>query len=309
MSKESGVDQAEPLREKLAAERTRDGGGPGEKLGGGDRGVGPLRLIAVTSGKGGVGKTNLTANLAVLAAKTGKRVLIIDGDLGLANVEIVFGLKANRHIGDLLEGTAKLDEVMLEGPHGIRILPGGSGIQSLTQLTHENKLRLMEVLEPLQDRFDVVLVDSSAGIGDNVLFFAGAVEEVLLLVSPEPTSIIDAYAVVNVLSQQAGVRHFDVVVNPVVDELPARDIFHKLTSVTSRFLNCNVRLLGYIPRDENLHRAIMAQKPITDLFPRSPASRAIAAIAQRMFSAESPRQLQGGLRLMWQRLLREAEAP
>jgi flagellar biosynthesis protein FlhG len=307
MSKETGVDQADTLREKLAAERLRDGGG--EKLGGGERGAGPLRLIAVTSGKGGVGKTNLTANLAVLAAKMGKRVLIIDGDLGLANVEIVFGLKATRHIGDLLEGTAKLDDVMLDGPHGIRILPGGSGVQSLTTLTHENKLRLMEVLEPLQDRFDVVLVDSSAGIGDNVLFFAGAVEEVLLLVSPEPTSIIDAYAVVKVLSQQAGVRHFDVVVNPVVDELPARDIFHKLTSVTSRFLNCNVRLLGYIPRDENLHRAIMAQTPITDLFPRSPASRAIAALAQRLFSTESPRQLQGGLRLMWQRLLREAEAP
>jgi flagellar biosynthesis protein FlhG len=303
MSEERDVDQAETLREKLAAARTptrTTGSGPSS---------GPLRLIAVTSGKGGVGKTNITANLAVLAARAGKRVLIIDGDLGLANVEIVFGLKAKRHIGDLLEGTAKLDDVLLEGPNGIRILPGGSGIQTLTRLTHEHKLRLMEVLEPLQDRFDLVLVDACAGIGDNVIFFAGAVEEVLLLVSPEPTSLVDAYAVVKVLSQQAGVRHFDVVVNPVVDELPARDIFHKLTSVTSRFLNANVRLLGYVPRDENLHRAIMAQKPVTEMFPRSPSSRAIGAIADRLFADEQPRQLQGGLRLMWQRLLREAESP
>jgi flagellar biosynthesis protein FlhG len=299
MSEERTLDQAETLREKLAAERVRDQVSA----------AGPLRLIAVASGKGGVGKTNIAANLAVLAARAGKRVLIIDGDLGLANVEIVFGLKANRHMGDLLEGTARLDDVMIEGPHGIRILPGGSGIQNLTRLSHENKLRLMEVLEPMQDRFDIVLVDSAAGIGDNVIFFAGAVEEVVLMVSPEPTSLVDAYAVVKVLSQQAGVRHFDVVVNPVVDELPARDIFHKLTSVTSRFLNANVRLLGYVPRDENLHRAIMAQRPVTDLFPRSPASRAIGAIADRLFANESPRQLQGGLRLMWQRLLREAESP
>jgi flagellar biosynthesis protein FlhG len=295
------VDQAESLRQRLAAERAA-----------GDEQTtksGPLRLIAVTSGKGGVGKTNLTANLAVCAARMGKRVLIIDGDLGLANVEIVFGIKPRHHVGDLLSGSASIDDVLVKGPHGIHILPGGSGVQGLSQLGEAEKLRLINALDPLQDRFDVVFVDSGAGIGENVLFLVGAAEEVLLVVSPEPTSLIDAYALVKVLSQQKGVRHFDVVINSVVDELGGRDIFQKLVSVTSRFLNANLRPLGHVPRDENMHRAIMAQKPLCELFPRSPASRAFGVIAEKLFKDESPRPVHGGLRLMWQRLLREAPAP
>jgi flagellar biosynthesis protein FlhG len=293
------VDQAETLRQKLAAERTV-GEGPDRVP------AHPLRLIAVTSGKGGVGKTNMSANLAVLAARRGKRVLIIDGDLGLANVEIVFGVKPRHHIGDLLGGKVGIDEVLVKGPGGVSILPGGSGIQPLTNLQEEDKLRLINALDPIQDRFDVVLIDSGAGIGDNVLFLVGAAQEVLLVVSPEPTSLVDAYAVIKVLSQQAGVRHFDVLINPVVDERPARDIFQKLTSVTSRFLNANLRLLGQVPRDENLHRAIMAQRPLVDLFPRAPASRALDTIAAKLFEGPPPRQLEGGLRLMWHRLLRDS---
>jgi flagellar biosynthesis protein FlhG len=264
-----------------------------------------LRVIAVTSGKGGVGKTNVSANIAVLAARAGKRVLIIDADLGLANVEIIFGVKPKHHIGDLLEGRAGLDDVLIEAAHGIRILPAGSGVQSLSVLTDEQKMRLVAALDPVEDRFDLVIVDTGAGIGDNVLFFVGAAQEALLVVSPEPTSLVDAYAVVKVLSQR-GVRNFHVVVNPVVDELPAREIFYKLTGVTGRFLDANVRHLGFIPRDENLHRAIMAQKPLVDLFPHSPASRALGIIADKLLNEVTPRTIDGGMKLMWQRLFREA---
>jgi flagellar biosynthesis protein FlhG len=265
-----------------------------------------LRVIAVTSGKGGVGKTNLTANLAVLAARRGKRVLIIDGDLGLANVEIVFGLKPRHHVGSLLDGSRAFDEVLVEGPSGVCILPGGSGEQSLSNLAGEAKLRLCAALDQVEDRFDLVLVDSGAGIGDNVLFFVGAAQEALLVVSPEPTSIIDAYAVVKVLSQQAGVGHFHVVVNPVVDELQAREVFPKLTTVTSRFLAASVKQLGYIPRDENLHRAVRAQRPLVEMFPHSPAGRAMQVLADTLLSAPAPARLAGGFKFMWQRLLREA---
>jgi len=291
------MDQAANLRSLVAAPRPV--GGP----------AGPLRVIAVTSGKGGVGKTNISANLAVLAAKAGKRVLVIDADLGLANVEIVFGLKPRYHMGDLINSSISIEDVMIDAPHGVKILPAGSGVQSLTQLSSDDKLRFIAALEPVQDKFDLVLVDSGAGIGDNVLFFVGAAQEAILVVSPEPTSLVDAYATVKVLSQKAGVRHFGVIINPVIDELPAREIFNKLTQVTSRFLSASVRHLGYIPRDENLHRAIMAQRPLVDAFPHSPASRALHVVANKLFNESAPPVLDGGMKLMWNRLFREgAEA-
>jgi flagellar biosynthesis protein FlhG len=292
------MDQASNLRSLVATPRTNDGVA-----------ASPLRVIAVTSGKGGVGKTNISANMAVLAAKMGKRVLVIDADLGLANVEIVFGLKPRYHMGDLLSSSISIEDVMIDAPHGVKILPAGSGVQSLTQLTPEDKLRFVAALEPVQDKFDIVIVDTGAGIGDNVLFFVGAAQEALLVVSPEPTSLVDAYATVKVLSQKAGVRHFNVVINPVVDELPAREIFNKLTQVTSRFLSASVKHLGYIPRDENLHRAIMAQRPLVDAFPHSPASRALTVIADKLFNETAPPVLDGGMKLMWNRLFRDdAEA-
>ena len=162
------------------------------------------------------------------------------------------------------------------------LLSAGSGVQTLTHLSDGQKLQFVHALEPLEDMFDVVLIDSGAGIGENVLFFVGAAQEAILVVSPEPTSLVDAYAAVKVLSQQAGVRTFNVIVNPVVDELAARGIFQKLTAVTSKFLEAKVRHLGYVPRDENLHRAIMAQRPVCEMFPSSPSARAIASIADRL---------------------------
>jgi flagellar biosynthesis protein FlhG len=268
----------------------------------------PLKVFAVTSGKGGVGKTNVAANLAVQVAKTGQRVLIIDADLGLANIEIIFGLKPRYHLGDLLEGGRPIEEVLVQGPHGICLLPAGSGVQNLTRLDDAAKMRFITALDPIEDLFDVVFIDSGAGIGENVLFFVGAAQEAILVVNPEPTSLIDAYAVVKVLSQQAGVRSFCVVVNQVVDELAARGIFHKLTTVTNRFLDARMRHLGYVPRDENFHRAVMAQRPIVDLFPSSPASRALGDISRRLFEGSGDTRLDSGLKFMWQRLLRESAA-
>lgn len=268
-----------------------------------------LKVFAVTSGKGGVGKSNVAANLAIHVAKTGKRVLVIDADLGLANIEILFGLKPRFHLGDVLGGGRPIDEVLVQGPHGICLLPAGSGIQSLTQLSDNEKMQFITALDPLEDLFDVVFIDSGAGIGDNVLFFVGAAQEAILVVNPEPTALIDAYAVVKVLSQQAGVQSFSVIVNPVVDELAARGIFNKLTSVTNRFLTARMRHLGYIPRDENFHRAIMAQRPLVDMFPSSPASRALGDIAQRLLEGAPATKLDSGLKVMWQRMLRESAPP
>ena len=271
--------------------------------------VEPLRVMAVTSGKGVVGKTMLIANLAVLAAKRGKRVLIIDADLGLANVEIVFGAKPKRHMGDLLNPDVLIDDVLVEVRPGIHILPAASGIQQLTHLGEEDKLRLLSTLDGLSDRFDLVLIDSGAGIGDNVLFFVAIAQEVVLVVTPEPTSLVDAYAAVKVLSLKMGLKEFGVVINSVVDELAARDVYQKLVNLADRFLSVRIRHLGYVTRDENVHRAVMAQKPIADLFAQAPATRALGVIADRLFSMAPPPAVDGGMKLMWHRLFRESSVP
>jgi flagellar biosynthesis protein FlhG len=243
--------------------------------------------------------------VSVLAAKAGRRVLVIDADLGLANVEILLGLSPRHHVGDLIDRSVSLENVLATGPHGVCVLPAGSGVQTLTSLDDDQKMRLIHALDPLEDRFDLVIVDTGAGIGDNVLFFAGAAQEAILLVSPEPTSLTDAYATVKVLSQQMGVRHFNVVVNPAPHEMAARDIFRKLTRVTDRFLSTQMRYLGFLPHDDNLHRSVMAQRALVDLYPHSPATRSLVAIAERFFSDQPPYQLDGGIRLLWQRLFRE----
>ena len=301
------MDQADNLRLRLVSRTPGSKDVPGTPAPVTERQ--PLRVIAVTSGKGGVGKTNMSANLAALAARSGKRVLIIDADLGLANVDILFGIKPMHHIGDLLTEGADANEVLAQAAPNIKILPAGSGVQSLTELDRKDKLRLIAALDKLEDQFDLVIIDSGAGIGDNVLFFVGIAQEVVLVLAPEPTSLVDAYAVVKVLSQQAGIRNFAVVINPVVDEMPARDMFQKLSTVTGRFLTAKLRHLGYVPRDENVHRAVMAQRPVVDLFPMAPASRAIVDVAERLFGEPAPQILEGGMKVMWQRLLREAEAP
>jgi flagellar biosynthesis protein FlhG len=285
------VDQASSLRDLVGQPR-----GPRQ----------PLRVIAVTSGKGGVGKTHLSANLAVLCAKAGRRVLLMDADLGLANADIVLGICPTRHLGHLLDGSASTAEVLTEGPHGVRVLGASSGIQELTQLTDEQKLRLVSAFEEAESQFDLVLLDCGAGIGDNVLFFAGAAQEALLVVSPEPTSLSDAYATIKVLSQQAGVGTFAVVANQAAD-FQGRDVFRRLTQVTERFLPARLTYLGHVPRDENLQRAVQVQQPVVDLYPRSPASRALQALADTLLASPAPAALQGGMKLFWQQLLRERD--
>jgi flagellar biosynthesis protein FlhG len=169
-------------------------------------------------------------------------------------------------------------------------------------------MRLVAALEEIEDDFDLVLLDAGAGIGDNVLFFIGAAQEAMLVVSPEPTSLTDAYATIKVLCQDAGVRHYSVIVNQAGNEAMARDIFEKLSAVASRFLDVRVRWLGWMPRDENVHRAVMAQRPLVELFPSTPATRALNGIADTLLHETPPAQLGGGLKFLWNRLVREARA-
>jgi flagellar biosynthesis protein FlhG len=260
-----------------------------------------LRVIAITSGKGGVGKSNLTANLAIVAAREGRKVLILDADLGLANTEIILGVQPRHHIGELCDGIRTLNEVITPGPHGISLLSGG---QRMVSMTKEQQLRLLTELEQMENRFDFVLIDSGAGLGDSVRFFVGAAQEAILVVSPEPTSLADAYAAVKTLSSQ--VSRFHVVVNPAQDEAAARNVFDKLTQVTGRFLKAEVGYLGCIPHDHNLKRAVMWQRPLVELFPSSPASEAVRTLYHQLEWRGPQSNPHGGLKFLWQQLLRDS---
>lgn len=291
MNGEETVDQARGLRDVVQRRRAA---------------APPPRVIAVASGKGGVGKTHITVNLAILAARAGRRVLIVDADLGLANADIVLGVTPTHHIGHLLDGSAGIEDVLTHGPHGLRILGATSGVQELSRLLPEQQRLLLAALQPLEGRFDLVLIDCAAGIGENVVFFASAAQEVLLVVTPEPTSLSDAYATVKVLSQQAGVSRFLVVANQAAD-FQGRDVFRRLSQVSERFLEARLSYLGEIPRDENVASALRSNQALVERFPSSIGSRAFAAIDAALSAGAPPEPLLGGLGLFWQTLLARRE--
>lgn len=241
----------------------------------------PIRTITVASGKGGVGKTNVVANLAIAMRKAGKEVLIFDADLGLSNVDILFALSPRYNIRHVIEGRMRLADVIVEGPHGVRILPASSGVQELTRLDEFQKRRLIEEFESYVGEIDVLLIDTSAGISDNVAFFCIASQEIVVVTSPEPTSFTDAYALIKVLCTRYQEKRFSVLVNSARSPEEARAVFGSLSLAANRFLNISVDYLGYIPFDSAVPEAVRAQRPFLDMFPDRPASRKVAELAAR----------------------------
>jgi flagellar biosynthesis protein FlhG len=267
----------------------------------------PLRVVSVASGKGGVGKTSLAANLAVSLAKRGLRVCVLDADLGLANLDVVLGLSPARSLLHVMRGEARLDEVIVEGPAGIRVVPAASGFLELTALSAEQQLALLAEVDVLEDSLDVLLVDVGAGITPNVLFFAAAAAETLVVLTPEPTALTDAYALIKLLATRHGRQEFLVVVNMAVSVADADAAFRRLQRVTERFLRVRLEYVGFIPADDAVTRAVRHQRPVVLEAPGSPASMAIARIAQRL-AARPPAAPSGGIQFFFRRLVAEGGA-
>ncbi len=248
------------------------------------------RVMAVTSGKGGVGKTNIVGNLAIAFARMGQRVLILDADLGLANIDIIFGIHPTYNIGHVLSGEKNLAQIMVPGPEGIRIVPAGSGFVNLTQLTEGEKLSLLSEFEALEDAFDIVLIDTGAGISSNVLYFNLAADECIIIATSEPTSITDAYAMMKVMSTQYNAKCFKLLVNMVNDPNEAKAVFHNLSQAAERFLDSVlIDYIGYIPRDDRVAGAVRNRKTVMELYPQAVASKKIAQLAGEI--ARMPRRL------------------
>lgn len=265
------------------------------------------RVLSVTSGKGGVGKTNISVNLACCLAKSGKRVVLLDADLGLANVDVALGLTPTYNIFDLFNGKA-LDEVLCDTPYGFQILPASSGFSEMMSLETGQKLELLEVLDDLEDKIDYLIVDTGAGIHDNVLYFNIAVQERIVMLTTEPTSLTDAYALIKVLKQRHGVDRFQVIVNMASSSALAKDVFARLHAACDHFLDgVSLDYLGTIPRDLSVRKSIIQQVPFCIGEPKSTAAKAMQHIASMVQNWESPEILDGNIKFFWKKLLFRSE--
>lgn len=278
------MDQAGTLR-KMAKEINESRGFQGIH-GRGRTGNSMTRGIAVASGKGGVGKTNLVANVAYNLTKFGKKVLVFDADVGLGNIHILLGLMPRHTLQNVLEGEREINDIMIEGPGGIKILPASSGNKKYSELTTEEKLILKTELESLENHFDFIIFDIGAGISSNVMYFCTGAQEILIVSTPEPTSFADAYAIMKVLSRDYSRSSFELVVNSVKSKEEGLDVFKRLNKVADRFrLNISMNYLGHILNDDNVTRSVREQRLFSEKYPNSPASVCVRSITREIITA------------------------
>ncbi|KDM93068.1 MinD/ParA family protein [Photobacterium galatheae] len=261
------------------------------------------KVITVSGGKGGVGKTNITLNMALAMGRQGKRVMVLDADLGLANVDVMLGLRAGRNLSHVLSGVCDLQDIIIEGPYGVKIVPASSGTQNMAELSSAQHIGLIRAFATLEDEIDVLLVDTAAGISDMVLSFAGAAQDVLVVVCDEPTSITDAYALIKILNREYHVQRFKIVANMVRSYREGRELFAKLTRVTERFLQANLELVACIPLDDRVRQSIKRQKVVVEAFPRSPAALALTTLANKALTWPVPNNPGGHLEFFVEKLL------
>ncbi len=258
------------------------------------------RVIAITSGKGGVGKTNIVANLGYSLCKAGQRVLILDADLGLGNLDVLLGLTPQYNLSHVIDGVKTLPEIIVGGPGNLKILPASSGIQELTKLTASQKRGIFDALNDLLARFDIVLIDTAAGISSNVLYFNASANEIMVVVTPEPTSITDAYALIKILSVKYKEKHFRLLVNLARNAKEADDVSRQLCLVANRFLDVSIDYFGYVPVDDNVKMGVRRQKVVSEMAPMTQASRNFAELAHKLARSQPMVQRSAPRPLIWQ---------
>jgi flagellar biosynthesis protein FlhG len=263
-----------------------------------------VRVISVTSGKGGVGKTNVVANLALALTRSGKRVLILDADLGLGNMDVLLGLNHHYSIQHVLSGEKRLEEIIVEAPGGFQLLPAASGIQELTDLDQSQRLFLLDELDILQDRFDVLLIDTGAGISANVMYFNFAAMEKVVVVTNEPTSLTDAYALIKVLTKKYQQKTFKILINQAKNEQEADRIFRQLSQVVDKFLgSLSMDYLGWIPYDRHIPQAVRQQEAVLAVSPDTPTNRSFMEVAKSLLDSANRGDFEGDIKFFWKKLV------
>ena len=271
------MDQAEQLRNVIKQKNQHN--------------VNNARVITITSGKGGVGKSNTAVNLAVQLSRLGKRVIIFDADIGLANVEVMFGAIPKYNLSDVIYKGMSMRDIITKGPMNIGFISGGSGVVGLNNLTREQILGVVQRLSELDSLADIVLIDTGAGISDSVMEFVIASPEVLLITTPEPSSLTDSYSLIKTLYRNLDFNYKDTVINVIANRVNSaadgQAVFDKLSSVVSQFLNWNINYLGLVPQDTNIEKAVRQQQVVSIYDPQAPSAQAFAKIAESLVSGEN----------------------
>jgi flagellar biosynthesis protein FlhG len=263
----------------------------------------PVKVIAVTGGKGGVGKTTISANLAVSIAAQGREVMLVDADLGMANVDVILGLHTRFHLGHVVKGECTLEEAIVTGPHGLQIVPAASGIKRMANLSATEQAGIIRAFSDLYHRVEVLVVDTAAGLHDSVLTFSQAAHHVVVVVCDEPASITDAYALIKVLSREHGVQRFQILANQTRRSGEGPDLFQKISRVCDRFLNVTLEFAGSIPFDDYLRRAVQRQSAVVEAYPASISSVALKNLAVKADKWSVPQGARGHLEFFVERMV------
>jgi len=242
----------------------------------------PVRVIAITSGKGGVGKTNISVNLGVSLAQRGRKVALLDADMGLANVDILLGLSPQYNLSHVLQGEKTLSEIMLTTADGLKVIPASSGIQQMSELSSMEQAGIIRAFSELDQDLDILIVDTAAGISSSVVNFARASQEIIVVICDEPTSLTDAYAYIKLLNRDFGISNFHIIANMVQSIQQGQQLFTKLTKVTDRYLDISLDYVGAVPFDDCLRKSVQKQKPVVEVFPQSKATLAIKKLAHQI---------------------------
>jgi flagellar biosynthesis protein FlhG len=265
------------------------------------------RVVSISSGKGGVGKTTLVANLAFKFSQMGKKVLLFDGDMGMANIEIFFGARPQGSIYDVLQGDKTIHEVMVEVSPHIHLIPGGSGIFDLQNLDNFRRRTLVESISTLPQDFDIMLIDTSPGLGENVLYFNSAAETKVIILTPDPSSLADSYALIKVLNKKYKQTNFSLLCNQVKDEVEGLRLYQKFSDVTNKFLSIGLDYLGSVPQDSVLRANNQMQRLVVKHEPQSSSAQAISQLAPRLARSASKSSSQsethGGLEKFWAQVI------
>jgi len=268
----------------------------------------PVQVIAVSSGKGGVGKTNVSVNLSLGLVAAGKDVLLLDADLGLANVDLLLGLRAEYNLSHVVSGERTLEEVIVKGPEGLNIIPAASGMQMMSELSPAQHAGVISSFSDLSVPVDVLVIDTAAGISDGVVSFVKAANEVIVVVCNEPTSLTDAYALIKVMSEDHGVHKFNILANSARDPMEGAKLFKKLSRVTDYYLDVTLSFMGAVPYDEYLVKAVKKQQAVMQSYPQSPSAMAFRKLAKTALSWPLPKSASGHLEFFVERLIKFSAA-
>lgn len=263
----------------------------------------PIQVVAITGGKGGVGKTSVSVNLGLALTGLGKRVTLLDADLGLANVDVLLGIRAERTIADVMDGHCDLADIVIHTDSGLNVIPASSGIQSVANMGQMQHAGLIHAFSELGDQMDVLLIDTAAGIADNVISFVRASREVIVVVCDEPSSMTDAYALIKVLNRDCQKRDFRIVANMTRSATEGEKLFRKFAAAATRFLDVNLQYAGDVPWDETLRKSTQRQKPLLEGWPGCPAARAYQKLAREVASWPVQRAPTGHMEFFVERLI------